>query len=347
MADQKLSDEEFIRLSIEATARGSSIPKFAAEIGLNVRSVQRRRETLKKNGTELPPLCGHELAEFNKPKHERKDTKPRRHFIIPDTQVKPGDPTDHMEWIGRAIGDYKPDVVIHLGDHWDFPSLSRWSEKGSAEMEGRRYEDDLRAGNDALKKLTEAMGKWNGRKVLLRGNHEHRLDRAISSDVKWAGAIGEHQFCDVSLGWEVVPYFMGSPQAIVIDGISYAHYFANPNTGKAIGGTITNRLAKIGTSFVQGHQQGLLQGNVQYATGVIRHGISAGSAYLHDEEYKGMSNAHWRGVVVLNEVRDGTFCEMPLTLTYLCRKYTGMGAGRWLRENYENAEHRFSLARAA
>jgi hypothetical protein len=60
-----------------------------------------------------------------------------------------------------------------------------------------------------------------------------------------------------------------------------------------------------------------------------------------------MANAHWRGVVVLNEVRDGQFCEMPLTLDYLCRKYEHMSVARYLREHYEHAENRFTLARAA
>lgn len=274
-------------------------------------------------------------------------TTPRRHFILPDTQVKPGAPTDHLEWIGQAIRDYDPDVVVHLGDHWDFESLSQWSAPGSLELEGLRYEDDLKAGNDALYRLHSAMTGWTGRKIILRGNHEHRLERAISANPKWAGAVGFHQFVDRSLGWEVVDYFHGSPQAVYVDGIAYAHFFANPNTGKPIGGTITNRLAKIGTSFVQGHVQGLLQGNVQYATGAIRHGIVAGSCYLHDEPYKGMANTHWRGVVVLNEVRDGTFCEMPLTLDYLCRKYEGRSLSSFLRRKYKNAQHRFTLARAA
>lgn len=272
---------------------------------------------------------------------------PKRHFVIPDTQVKPGVPLDHLVWIGRAIREYKPEVVVHLGDHWDFESLSSWSLPGALELEGLRYEDDLAAGNEALRVLHKSMGPFRGRKVLLRGNHEYRLDRAISANPKWAGAVGEHQFVDRSLGWEVVPYFMGSPQPITIDGVTYAHYFANPNTGKPIGGTINNRLAKIGTTFVQGHVQGLLTGNVQYATGVVRHGIVAGSAYLHDEPYKGVANAHWRGVVVLNEVREGQFCEMPLTLDYLCRRYEGIALDVYLRRKYRNAQQRFTLARKA
>lgn len=87
-----------------------------------------------------------------------------------------------------------------------------------------------------------------------------------------------------------------------------------------------------------------MQGNVQYATGFIRHGIVAGSCYLHDEEYKGMANSHWRGIVVLNEVKKGEFCEMPLSLNYLCGKYEGVSLNRYMNKNYKNAKERFSIA---
>lgn len=270
-----------------------------------------------------------------------------RHFILPDTQVRPGVPTDHLEWVGKAIAEYKPDVLVHLGDHWDMASVSRHSQPGSVDKEGQRIHKDIQAGNDALQRLEDAMGGFKPkRKILLRGNHCERLSTYVANNPAVEGAIGFHLFNDVALGWEVVPYFHGSPQAIEVDGISYAHYFANPMTGKPISGTIQNRLAKIGGSFVQGHQQGLLQGNVQYATGRIQHGIVAGSCYIHDEEYKGMANAHWRGVVVLNEVREGQFCEMPLTLDYLCRKYEGRSLASYLTRNYKNAKERFTLARA-
>lgn len=272
-------------------------------------------------------------------------TTKRRHFIIPDTQVAPGTPTAHLRWIGEAIKEYEPDVVVHLGDHWDMPSASSWSAAGSKQKEGARLYDDIEAGNAALFILHEHMDGFNPRrKVLLRGNHEDRLMRVINNDPKLEGVVGFHLFNDRELGWEVVDYFNGAPAAIEIDGVVYAHYFANPNTGKPIAGTIQNRLSKIGCSFVQGHQQGLLQGNQQYATGLIRHGIVAGSAYLHDEPYKGMANAHWRGVVILNEVKNGQFCEMPLTLDYLCDKYEGMSLSRYMNRNYKRAKERFTVA---
>lgn len=267
---------------------------------------------------------------------------PKRHLIIPDTQVRPGVPTDNMDWIGAAVVRYEPDVVIHLGDHWDMPSLSSYA--SLREIEGQSYRADIDAGNDALLRLHKAMDGWEGRKVLLRGNHEQRIERAVNANPRLVGTIGYHDFNDRELGWEIVDYVHGSPGIIEIDGVAYSHYFANPNTGKPIGGTINNRMAKIGSSFVQGHVQGLLQGNIQYATGKVRHGIVCGSSYAHDESYRGMANTHWRGIVVLNEVRNGEFCEMPLTLDYLCRQATGMSVARYLQRRYRNAKHRFVIA---
>jgi hypothetical protein len=269
----------------------------------------------------------------------------RRHLIIPDTQVKPGVPLHHMRWIGQAIQDYQPDRLIHLGDHWDFASVSRHSLPGSTDKEGQRIKADIDAGNKALLMLHDAMGGYEPKtKVILRGNHEQRLATYVGNNPALEGVVGFHLLNDRALGWDVVDYFHGSPKARNIDGIMYAHYFANPNSGQPIGGTIQNRLSKIGHSFVQGHQQGLLQGNVQYATGDIKHGIVAGSAYLHDEEYKGMANQHWRGIVVLNEVEDGQFSEMPLTLDYLSRKYEGMSLNRYMQRNHRNAKELYSVA---
>lgn len=266
-----------------------------------------------------------------------------RHFIIPDRQAKPWVPLDHNVWVGRAIAEYKPDVVIDLGDAADFPSISTHSAQGSKSKEGQRLQHDFEAANEAESLLAEGMGKFRPKRLIrLHGNHEDRLSRYLEANPVLDGLVGLHLLRNA--GWHVVSYFNGAPGIIKVDGIAYAHYFANPNTGKPISGTINNRLAKIGQSFVQGHAQGLLQGNVQFATGRIQHGIVAGSCYLHDEDYKGHANAHWRGVVVLNEVREGQFCEMPLTLDYLCRKYEGTSLKRFMQRKYRNASARFSLA---
>ena len=302
--------------------------------GLSQREVNRRtgvsRKTLWRWAGDVP----------------KPDAAPRRHFVIPDRQMKAGVPLEYNVWIGKSIRDYKPDAVIDIGDNSDLPSMSSYNPLGSKAREGQRLKNDIDASNEGERLLNKGMGNFRPKeRYRFRGNHENRLLRYIEANPVLDGLIGLEMLDDE--GWEIIPYSNGSPGIKVIDGVSYAHFFANPMTGKPISGTITNRLAKIGCSFVQGHQQGLLQGNVQYANGQIRHGISAGSCYLHDEDFKGAANAHWRGVIVLNEVRDGQFCEMPLTLDYLCRKYEHMSVARYLREHYENAEQRFTLAREA
>lgn len=267
----------------------------------------------------------------------------KRHLVIPDTQCKKGDPVRHFEWLAEAIDEYKPDTVIHLGDHWDFPSLSSYDSLGSLKLEGARVEDDIEAGNATLRLLRDRV-THKCRKVLLHGNHESRLSRAVNKDPRLAGTLGFH-LLDTK-GWEVVPYYAGAPGQIEIDGVMYAHFFPVPNTGKPIGGTIQNRLQKIGQSFCHGHVQSLMQGSHQFATGRTIQGVQAGSFYCHDEDFKGPANRHWRGIVILNEVNKGTFCEMPLSIDYLCRKYEGMSVSRFLNKNHRDAKSRFSLARS-
>jgi hypothetical protein len=270
----------------------------------------------------------------------------KRIVCIPDTQVRPGDPTDHFDWIGAAIRDYKPDYVVHLGDHWDMPSLSHWS--GPLEREGQRYIADIEAGNAALDRLESAMGGFKPkRKIILRGNHEQRIERAVSNDARLKGALTYAHFNDRSHGWEVVDYNGATPGIIEVEGIKFAHYFANNMTGRPIGGNASYKLAQIGSPFVMGHVQDLDIGTKQFATGRVVRGIVAGSCYLVDEGYKGNANAHWRGIVVLNEVVDGNFSVMDVTLTKLCQKYTGTSLARYLQRRYRKAKERFSLARKA
>jgi hypothetical protein len=269
-----------------------------------------------------------------------------RHFGIPDRQNKPEVPLEHNYWIGQAIAKYRPAVVVDYGDGPDFPSISRHAERGTLSKERMRLKADIDAYNEGERLLREGMGDFRPKRMVrLRGNHDDRLTRYVDQHPELEGLIGFHLLDDK--GWEVVPYRDGAPGIIVIDGVRYAHYFATPNTGKPIGGTIANRIAKIGGSFVQGHEQGLKRGEVQYATGHTAYGVVAGSCYLHDEPYKGAANKHWRGVVVLNEVKDGQFCEMPLSIDYLCREFAGTTVARWLQRNRRNAKERFSLARAA
>lgn len=252
------------------------------------------------------------------------------HFVMGDTQIKAGVPTNHLLAAVNYILDKQPEVIVHLGDHWDFPSLSSYEKKGSAFFEDASLMSDIQAGNDAMDLIDDALEVYNAqrrkwkekqyrpRKVFLMGNHENRLQRLIDSDpVLYRGVIGYHQLhLD---NWEVVPFL----EMVNIDGVQYSHYFYAPMTGRAYGGVLSTRLKNIGFSFTMGHQQGLDTALRMMANGQTIRGAVCGSFYQHDEGYMGPqgNNSHWRGCLYKTEVRDGNYCLMELSLDYLMERW--------------------------
>lgn len=269
--------------------------------------------------------------------------KPRRHYVIPDCQVRPGDPTDHLDWIAADIVRRKPDVIVCIGDFFDFPSLSSYSTPGGLEKEGARIKADLDAGHAGLERLTAPIHaeiarlkrrkqrQWNPRMVYTFGNHEARIARLPKEDARFLGVVGTH-LCRVErYGFERIPF----EQPVEIDGVWYCHYWKTAHSARPIGGTIDNRLNKLGFSFVQGHEQGKRYGDRPLANGKTIHGIVAGSCYLGVETYRGPQGANeWRGVVVLHDVRDGDFEPMFLPLRYLCREYAGEELPEYMAKRY-------------
>lgn len=266
---------------------------------------------------------------------------PRRHLLIPDTQTRPGVPLDHLDWIGQAIVEYAPDVIVHLGDHWDMASLNGHEQPGSAPMEGKRFADDVHVGNEAFARICKPMEseierrkrrhikRWDPERHFLVGNHEARADRVAQNDPRLLGTVGSDQ-CDVR-GWTR----HGFLERAWIDGIVYSHYFQSSHSNRPLGGEVSNRLNRIGASFCQGHEQGFRYGNRITASGVTWNGLVAGSAYLHIEDYRGaQGQRHWRGIVVLNSVENGEYDIMPLSLKYLCKKFTGDSLQRYMTLNY-------------
>jgi hypothetical protein len=268
----------------------------------------------------------------------------RTHFIIPDTQVKPGVPTDHLGWIGQYLVDKFADeavVVVHLGDHADMPSLSSY-DKGKKAMEGRRVIADIVAANEGFELLNApliALNKqrrkskhrvWTPERHFLMGNHEDRITRAVEDDPSLEGFLSLKLLNYADLGWEV----HGFLEPVELDGVSYAHYWYNPMTGRPYGSSIELRLKTIGHSFTMGHQQTLMYG-LRFVGGKSQHGLIAGSCYTHLEDYKGpQGNAHWRGIIVCHEVQNGSYNPMFVSLDYLCRRYEGTSLERFMSIKY-------------
>jgi len=244
--------------------------------------------------------------------------------VIPDTQVRPGVDVSHLAWIGRYIVDKftgRDVAIIHLGDHWDMPSLSSY-DKGKKCMENRRVLEDIKAGNRGFKILNDALEAYNKDRAdpwwperhFLMGNHENRLARVGEIDPQLDGILPKIDL----RGWTAHEFL----KPVFIDGVAYAHYFYQPLTGKPLSGLIENRIRHIGHSFTMGHQQTLMYGT-RFVAGRSQHGLVAGACYLHDEDYKGpQGNAHWRGIVVCHDVREGSYDPMFVSLSYLHARYS-------------------------
>lgn len=254
--------------------------------------------------------------------------------MIPDTQVKPGVPTDNLNWFGEYIVDeFKGEdiAIIHIGDHADMPSLSAY-DKGKKEMEGKRYVADIQAANDGFDLLNDPLRKYNKQKKknkekqwwperhITLGNHENRITRAAENDAQLDGLLTLDALNYADHGWQVHDYL----EPVDIDGVLYSHFFYQPMSGRPYSGeNLLLRLKNIGKSFAMGHQQTFSHA-VRYVNGQQQNGLVAGASYLHEESYRGpQANAHWRGIIVCHEVEDGAYDIMPVSLKYLCRRYEG------------------------
>lgn len=264
-----------------------------------------------------------------------------KHAFISDLQVKPGHPIDHIRWMGQYVAKRRPDTIIQIGDWFDYPSLSSY-DVGKKSYEGRNYRDDVDAGNASIDAFMEGIrdeiektrrskrGIWKPRLIFTAGNHDwDRINRAIENDRKLEGTISTDDMKFAEHGWEVYPYL----EVVEVDGIYYTHVFVNKLSGRPYGGTsIEARLKTVGASFSQGHQQVMLFGRRETASGA-HYGLVSGNAYAHDEDYRGpQANDEWRGIVIKNEVDNGAYDPMFVSLNYICKKQGGISLADYRKE---------------
>lgn len=251
-----------------------------------------------------------------------------RILVIPDCQVKENVPLEHLTWAGQAIVDYRPDVVVNIGDFADMPSLSSHDVKGSKYFEGLRYKKDVEVVKQGMKMLLAPLKDLQSRQrknkekvykprmVLTLGNHENRIDRAVNNNPTLEGLISVGDL-DYERDWEVHPFL----HPVFIGGVGFNHYWPVGAMGRPAASAAAI-ISKLHMSCVAGHQQGKQVAYGKRADGNPISAIIVGSYYLHDEGYLDqLSNRHWRGLLVMNEVKDGAFDELFLSMDYLKRKY--------------------------
>lgn len=249
-------------------------------------------------------------------------------LVLPDVQMKDGLNTEYLTKIGQYMVDKRPDIVVCLGDFADMPSLSSY-DIGKKAFEGRRYTKDVQAVHDAQEALFTPLFElqeqqlrnkkkmYDPARIMLLGNHENRINRAVNNDAKLEGLISVEDLAYDEY-WDKVHPFL---EVVVIDGVAFSHYFVTGQAGKPAS-TANAQFRRTNMSCIAGHQQGLQIATASRADGKRLTSIIAGSCYKHDEDYLGpQGNKHWRGFMMLHSVEDGEFDLVTIPLRYLDDKY--------------------------
>jgi hypothetical protein len=252
----------------------------------------------------------------------------KRIMVLPDVQAKPGLDFSYLRRYGTYLVEKKPDIVVCGGDFADMPSLSSY-DRGKRAFEGRRYKRDIEAAQFAMQAFVGPLNEYNAmrrknkkaeykpRMVLVYGNHENRICRATNDDPMLEGMLSLKDLAYEEYGWEVHDFL----EVVMVEGIAFSHYFTSGVMGRPVT-TAQALLTKKHQSCIAFHQQGLQIATGYRADGTLLTAVIAGSAYEHSEDYLGpQGNNHWRGFLMLNDVRDGAFDLMPVSIAYVNKKY--------------------------
>jgi hypothetical protein len=239
--------------------------------------------------------------------------------VIADTQRRPDNvqvntPLDIA--IGNMIVEEQPDVVVHIGDHFDMPSLSTYDipKNNRRTIDGREVAADVAAGRESMGRILAPLRDlqerqrnskhrvYRPRMVFTLGNHEERILRFP----ELRGLVG---ISDLFAGtpWEVYDYL----EPVTFGGVEFVHYAANPLSGRPYGGSAEYRLNNTNMSLVEVLNNGRA---LSFLVG--------GACYLHDEPYKGpQGNNHFRGAFILHNVKDGVYDLEQVSCARMMEEY--------------------------
>lgn len=253
----------------------------------------------------------------------------KTHLVIPDQHAHPDFDNSRADLLGKLIKDIKPDVVINLGDAADLASLSSY-DKGKASFHGRNYEKDINAHLDFQDRMWYPIKKSKKKqpyRIVLEGNHEYRIKRAIDLSPELEGERFGVSFKDLAFGdyyHEVVEYNGGTPGIYTIDGVSYAHYFITGVSGRPIGGEhhAYSLLTKNFTSCTCGHSHTVDWAVRTTTDGEKIMGCVAGVYQDYQSGWAGHINDYWwSGVVLKKGVDNGNYSPQFISLEQLRKEY--------------------------
>ncbi len=247
-------------------------------------------------------------------------------LLIPDQHAISTHNNDRADWLGQLIKDEKPDLVINMGDAADVPSLSSY-DKGTRAFAGKSYKADLDAHLDfqdriwhPIKKLKKKMP----RRIVLEGNHEHRIERALDLSPELTGTIGFKDFAFDDYYDEVVRYKGGTPGIWKIENILFAHYFITGVSGRPLGGEhpAHSLISKNKISSIAAHSHLYDYCTQTNIDGQTHNGLVVGCYQDYINDWSGNIGELWRsGITILRDVSNGDFDLEFISLNRLKKEY--------------------------
>lgn len=298
--------EEYGSPHLAIRAGATDIPRGTLEFRLQQARLKGLRPTVRKDA----------------PRIYQRQRLGRMHMVIPDVQSKPGVQNDHLSWIGNYAVEKKPDVIVCIGDFWDFPSLSRY-DKGKLAFEGRRYVHDVKAGRTAMEKFLKPIEDYNRTSKekytpdmhFCLGNHDVRPSRIVDENPEFMGKFDLDDLGLREYGWTVHDFL----KVINIDGVEYSHYFTSGVMGRPVSSA---------AALLRERQRSATMGHVQFTDHAIhkktqQRAMFCGTCYLHDEDYLGaQGNSQRRQIIMKHEVEDGHYDLMEVSLKFLEKAYS-------------------------
>jgi len=253
------------------------------------------------------------------------------HMVIPDAHDEPDISKDRFELAGTFALAQRPSTIVCLGDWASMDSLSSY-DKGHKSFEGRRYSKDIESAREALERFEKPIKAYNDtqkanhkarykpRKIMLEGNHENRINRAVDLSPELDGALSIDDLGYEDFGWETVPFL----KMIEVDGVWYSHYFISGVMGRPVSGVNSARsiMAKHMVSATCGHSH-LFDYAIQYGpSGKRVQGLVAGCFLEHSLGYaEATEHLWWRGLTMCRNAENGEYDMDQYSIERLWREY--------------------------
>lgn len=240
-------------------------------------------------------------------------------LVLPDSHAHPDYSNKRFDWFGELAADLKPDVIVDIGDLADMPSLCSY-DKGTKGFEGRRYTKDIAAAVDAQERINAPIRRQKKkvpRRVRTLGNHEERINKAVSRDAVLDGVISVDDLQGKENGWEVYPFL----EVVEIGGVHFSHYFTTGVMGRPAA-SARAMVMQQGASCVAGHLHTLDYHVLGAVDGRHRHGLICGVYQDFNSDYAGPANKLWRrGATMLRGVENGNYDFEWLSLERIKKQY--------------------------